>query len=514
MPASKLSDLQATKTVLKQTEERLQLALAASNMGTWEWNVQTNNLEWSTELKSLFGLKPHTTITYDLYLSLLHPSDRPVLQAAIAQTLKDGQPYQIEHRCVWPDGSIHWLLSRGKALLKNKKATHVIGTTMSIDKRKKAELRLHESEERFRLMADSASVMIWVADPKGSYTYFNKRWLTFTDRTFGQQKGHGWEKSVHPDDLARYKQLTKQAMKEKEPFTVEYRLRRYDDTYRWIVDNGAPRFSAEGEFLGFIGSCIDIEDIKKAQKLETSNAVLKSERRHLLDLNKAKDEFISLASHQLRTPATGVKQYVGMLLEGYGGKLSPQQLLLLQTAYESNERQLAIIDDLLRIAHVDSGKVVLKREKLEINQLLKDIIQEQRNSFKLRQQTIDFSPSGQKVMARADRLRLRMVLENLLDNAGKYSPPNKVVRVTITENPQSVAVAITDEGVGIARKDLSKLFLKFSRINNSLSTLVGGTGIGLYWAKKIIDLHNGEINVKSSQGRGSTFTVTLPKEAK
>jgi PAS domain S-box-containing protein len=291
----------------------------------------------------------------------------------------------------------------------------------------------------------------------------------------------------------------------------------------------------------FQGAQIEIDERKKLQsKLEKFNSVLEDrvkkrtielektnkglqkeiERRHKLenqrlqhyiDLNKTKDDFISLASHQLRTPATGVKQYLGMVLEGMAGDVGETQQAFLQKAYESNERQLTIVSDLLKVAQVDAGKVRIRPEVVDITTILTDVIKEQEDTYTMRKQDIQFKLPKFKAHAFVDPDKMRMVLENMIDNAGKYSDPGKAIRVSISEEKDSITVAIKDSGVGVAPEDIDKLFEKFNRIHNHLSDHVGGTGLGLYWAKKIVDLHGGIIKVTSVLGKGSTFSVCLPK---
>jgi signal transduction histidine kinase len=232
---------------------------------------------------------------------------------------------------------------------------------------------------------------------------------------------------------------------------------------------------------------------------------------YLIEINRAKDEFISLASHQLRTPATGVKQYLGMVLEGFVGELSESQHAILQKANESNERQLRIVSDLLKVAQVDAGKVRLKKADVDVISLIKDVIKEQRETFEKRHQTVLFEPDNTNLNLYFDRDTIRMVLENLIDNASKYSGENKTVVVELREHMKEAQITITDEGVGIKREDQNRLFEKFSRIDNPLSTQVGGTGLGLYWAKKIVDLHQGKVTFESVVGEGTSFTIHLPK---
>lgn len=234
---------------------------------------------------------------------------------------------------------------------------------------------------------------------------------------------------------------------------------------------------------------------------------------HLLELNQTKDEFISVASHQLRTPATGVKQYIGMLLEGYVGELTEAQLGILSKAYESNERQLRIVSDLLKVAQVDAGKVVLRKSETNVIVLIHDVIKEQSKTYENRRQTVNFVEPKTPIVTSIDKDRIRMVIENILDNASKYSDQGTAVGVAVTETSEEIVIAIQDKGVGIAQADIDKLFGKFSRIYNPLSTQVGGTGLGLYWAQKIVLLHGGKITVKSRENYGTTFTIHLPKHS-
>ncbi len=232
---------------------------------------------------------------------------------------------------------------------------------------------------------------------------------------------------------------------------------------------------------------------------------------HLIELNQAKDEFISVASHQLRTPATGVKQYIGMLLEGMFGELTKTQQQILSKAYDSNERQLKIVSDLLKVARVDAGKVILKETETDINQLLAEVVGEESEITRERGQTVELTPASVPATAWADGDTIRMVFENLIDNASKYSDRDTTIKVAVRVRKKSVTVRIVDQGVGIEEEDMNKLFEKFSRIHNPLSTQAGGSGLGLYWAKKVVDLHNGTIEVESHPGKGTTFIVHLPR---
>jgi two-component system phosphate regulon sensor histidine kinase PhoR len=250
--------------------------------------------------------------------------------------------------------------------------------------------------------------------------------------------------------------------------------------------------------------------IDEQRILGRRTASLQRRNVRLEELNRLKDEFIAVASHQLRTPATGVKQYIGLLLEGYADVLSESQRLFLEKADESNNRQLRIIDDLLQVARIDSESFKLTTSKIDLTGFIDECIEEIRDKVEKRDQKIIYKKPKRKIYIRGDADRLRMVFENLIDNASNYSQPGTTINIDPRVSKNMVIVDIKDQGVGISRQDFPKLFQKFSRIPNPLSVEVGGTGLGLYWALKIATLHGGEIKVKSQPGEGSVFTVKLP----
>jgi len=230
----------------------------------------------------------------------------------------------------------------------------------------------------------------------------------------------------------------------------------------------------------------------------------------LIDLNRSKDEFIALASHQLRTPATAVKQYVSMVMDGYAGPINEDQAALLQSAYDGNERQLQIVNDILRVAKLDLEKIILEKRPINAIRKMKNVVSDIQPQLDERRQKVVTEFPDRPHMVLIDPEYMRMALSNIVDNASKYTEEGKKIYVKVARRASKVVVTIRDEGVGIAEEDMDKLFKKFSRIDNPLSVKVGGTGLGLYWTREIIQLHGGTIQAKSVLGKGTTFTVTLP----
>ncbi len=257
-----------------------------------------------------------------------------------------------------------------------------------------------------------------------------------------------------------------------------------------------------------------IEDITEREKLKkdtqkiTKN--LTKQKNDLKALSDSKDEFIMMASHQLRTPATIVKTYASMLHDGLEGDLSKGQMAMLDKAIAGNERQLEVIEDLLRVARVDEGKVYLEKSACDIGEMIVDVIKGQAGIYDDRKQKTLFKKPYKSTSTNLDPTLMRMVLENLLENASKYSREQQTIKIDLKHNKDTIVVEISDDGVGVDKKDQSRMFTKFSRIDNALSESTVGTGLGLYWVKKIIELHAGTIEVQSKVEIGTKFTITLP----
>lgn len=227
----------------------------------------------------------------------------------------------------------------------------------------------------------------------------------------------------------------------------------------------------------------------------------------------AQNELLSLASHQLRTPATGVKQYLGMLLQGFAGQLTPKQRLYLERAYAGNDRQLSVINDILHVAKLSSGRIVLSERQFDLTKLIRDIIDEHKLEIKKARLNLSISIPSRGIIF-ADSHMLRMVFENILSNSIKYTLSGGAIKITVRKRHDHWFIIFADTGVGIDIADMPKLFKQFSRIKNPLTDKVSGTGVGLYLAYHLTELHGGWIKVNSRPQKGTSFTICLPKNGK
>jgi PAS domain S-box-containing protein len=295
---------------------------------------------------------------------------------------------------------------------------------------------------------------------------------------------------LHPDDIKPHRKAITDAIKKKKDFKTTHRILTPDGGVKYVNSEGRPILDDRGKVIMIAGTVQDTTE--------------------MYHLDAAKREFVSLASHQLRTPASGVKAFLSLLRDGYAGKLNRKQKNFVQKAFESNNRQLEIIDNLLNLASIESGKLTIHKEVIDIHELIKRCVPDHLPSIKDNKQKLVFNEYKEPVFVNVDPGNLQMAIDNLLSNAIKYSPTKGKITVTVRGTRASAYIEVTDNGIGIARKDVAALFQKFSRLNNPASKTVSGSGLGLYLARYVVKLHGGTITVRSKPSTGTRFTIKLP----
>jgi PAS domain S-box-containing protein len=432
------------------------------------------------------------------------------------------------------DAELHLLqVVADRAALAIKNALLYDRAQAEIEARARDEAALVESETRFRTMADHAPVLIWMAGADGKLTFFNRPWLEFTGRTMQSEVGEGWNEGIHPEDFERRLALYRDHFERREPFRMEYRLRRHDGEYRWVLDSAVPLRDADGTFVGFIGSCTDIHD-QHAQRdaLEAHAAQLQDltvELEHTVDTlqqrtdeaeaarreadraNRAKSNFVAAVSHELRTPLNAVIGYSDLLLAGVPEPIPSEATRQVERIVSGARHLLGLIDELLSFTRLEAGRERFQVETVALRDLAHGVGAMVEPMASARGLRLHVRAPGPSAMIHTDATKARQVLLNLLDNAVKFTHQGSVeLRVTLADG--YAVFAITDTGPGISRENLERIFELFTQVEEGLTRPAAGLGLGLALSRRIAAALGGEIRVESRPGKGSVFSLLLPIE--
>jgi len=335
------------------------------------------------------------------------------------------------------------------------------------------------SMAEYQTLVEHSPVLIWRSGIDGGCDYFNERWLAFTGRALSQEVGNGWAEGVHPDDLDRCLRTYLAAFGRREPFEMEYRLRRYDGAYRYLLDRGAPYSDDRGRFAGYIGSCIDIDE------------------RRLADRDRA--VFLSMLAHEMRSPLTALR----LLFSSKQG--APARVV------SQLDRLDRLVRDLAETGRIEQGLgLSLTVGALDLRELASRVVEVKAvgTAGPSGEPRIVMEAAGSPARVAGDAVRLEQVVTNLLENALKYSPADSTVRVRLSTEGHEHRLSIEDRGIGIAPEDLPLVTRKYFRARNARST--GGLGLGLAIGREIIEAHAGRMEIDSQLDRGTTVTLVLP----
>ena len=519
-----LTENKQAEKKLRESEDHYRLATEVTQLATWDLNLETFELIHSPRLAEILGYDSSKVLTHQMMHDRIHPEDLyPIVERAFDTALETAV-YNYDSRIIWPDKSMHWIRTQGKVLYDDKNIpSRMLGIMTDITELKTAEQALKESEKRFRTVADTVPVMIWMADRDRKCVFLNKCWSEFTGIPINEGLRGGWTKVVHPDDLPETSEKFLKAYETQSVYTQELRLRNSNGEYLWIMDHAVPRYSAEGFFMGYIGSSINIHDQKNA-KQELENRVkertqeLKDANEELRKTNKELEQFAYVSSHDLQEPLRKIQTFSELLYSKIDESQKTERTYI-EKIRNSALRMSDLIRDLLNLSKLSNV------DEEFVNTDLSQILENVKTDFEVLIHQKNAQLNMEKLpVIKAIPIQMNQLFYNLMSNALKFTEKRPEIKVTCSEatadelktynltgeikSKNYVKITFIDNGVGFEQNYADRIFVIFQRLNDP--SKFTGTGIGLAICKKIVENHHGFIIAKSKLNQGSTFEIFLP----
>jgi two-component system phosphate regulon sensor histidine kinase PhoR len=342
------------------------------------------------------------------------------------------------------------------------------------------------SREHFKLLANNIPQMTWTNLPDGGVNFYNQQWYNYTGSHYGETVGWGWQQVIHSDDIQNTIDKYVTSLKTGNVFEVENRYKRWDGAYRWHLNRAIPLRDDKGSIIFWVGTATDIED----QKREMDR----------------KDEFIGIASHELKTPLTSLKGYLQLITSYKKEEVPPVVKQYIEKAIVAINKLQRLVNDLLDVSKIQAGRLEYALDEVNISDLMGLVIENARHIYSLYEFDNQSQP-GLRVQGNAERLE--QVLMNFINNAVKYSQDNKQIILKTAVQDNIVRVSVTDFGIGLSEVQIDRIFERFYRVEDK-KFMTSGLGMGLYISTEIINNHQSKIMVQSELGKGATFYFDLP----
>lgn len=500
----KLMQTRRTEFELREAGEQLRMAMQASGIIGFEWNIATGVTRRTGGPYIDPWLKDDHT--YNEELSWIHPEDRTAARQRLDAALRgDAELYISEHRQQVPSGTPwRWVRVYGRITRDaHGQPIRMMGLAMDITASRCAELAVQEnfkalqaSEERFRRLGEVLPLIVSLGDKDGKVVYVNPFWEEFSGRTAEDFINGDWRDAVQPDDNKRVSAAWKTAIAAGQSYEYEFRARAANGEFRWLLARSVPVHDADGQVAWWVNCAIDIHARKQAETL-------------LHEAERRKDEFVATLAHELRNPLAPIRN-AARLLESH--ESSDPQLAWTRKVIDRQVRIMArLLDDLLDINRITRGRLELRRERVELAVVIDTAVETSRPLIDERCHALDIILPQEAVELDADPVRLAQIFSNLLNNAARYTEPGGQIRVTAQMQDDQVAISVRDNGAGISPDALPHVFEIFSQVTPALAQSQGGLGLGLSLARGLVELHGGRIEARSAGvGQGCEIRIHLP----
>lgn len=379
-----------------------------------------------------------------------------------------------------------------------------------ISARRQEQQLARQTEARFLTMANGIPQLSWMAQADGAIAWYNQRWYDYTGTTFADMEGWGWRSVHHPEHLDRVERHLRHSFETGEPWEDTFPLRAADGSFGWFLSRAMPirdrpdAENPEGRILGWFGTNTDITGIRDSERK------LDEARQEAEAANRAKSTFIANMSHELRTPLSAIIGYAEMLSEDIEDGTEPTDLARDVGKIEGNARHLlGLINDVLDLSKVESGKMEAYVETFDVAAMAEQVASTVGTLLEKKRNRFELELADDLGTMTSDVTRIRQILLNLLSNAAKFTEDG-LITLAITRTPGRVEFAVTDTGIGMTEAQLAKLFQRFQQADASTTRQFGGSGLGLALTKAFATMLGGDVAVRSQEGQGSAFVVSLP----
>ncbi len=504
---------------LSEQEERLRLAVEATGLGIFDYLPRTEQPILSARCKEIWGFPPDAEVSPGVVFNTIHPDDREIAKQVAKGSLDPhgSGEFVMEHRIRRPDGSVRWLLVRGKTMFDDsngeRQAIRSLGTMLDITDRRLIEESLRQSELREKeRVAELETVLratptpIWISHDRechhvtgnpASYRLLQlpeDRNVSATPLEMIDRKFREYRNGVPVPSHELPLQIS--ASQGVEIEDAELSLVFDDGHVRHIYGNTTPLRNQDGLPRGAVGAFVDITELKKVEQ-------------ELKEANRLKDEFLATLAHELRNPLAPIRNSLEVM------KRASDNTGLVEQSRSTIERQISqmvrLVDDLLDVSRISRGKIELRLERVELQSIIHQAIETIRPAIQSAGHELIVMLPDQPVFLRADAVRLAQVFSNLLNNSCKYSEPSGRITLNMERLGNDVLVSVKDAGIGIPPDMLTHIFGMFTQVDQALERSQGGLGIGLTLVERLVEMHGGSVSAFSEGlGRGSEFVVQLP----
>ena len=506
-----ITERQQAEEALKESEEQLQLALMGADLGLWDWNIQTGDVRFNERWTEMLGytldeLEPH----YDTWAKMVHPDDMPQVLQLLNAHLEGKTPYyETELRLQTKSGEWRWILEMGKVFTLDKegKPVRAVGTHLDITERHQAEEALQESEARILAVVDSVANGIIVINEEGIVENFNRgaeQIFGYTaEEVYGQNVNMLMPQPYHQEHDGYLNNFLKTGQKKIIGIGREVSgLRKDGSTFPMHLSVTEVPLTNRTLFTGIVRDITESQQAKEA---------LRQARDAAEDANRAKSEFLAKMSHELRTPLNSVIGFANVLAKNKGGHLGEQELVFIERITDNGRHLLDLINDILDLSKVEAGKLELLLSDVALDQLLNDTVAQLGGEVRGKKVKLATEIPKKIKSFQADGAKLKQVLINLLGNALKFTEKGSIT-ISVITNPEThrpERIEVRDTGIGIPADRLANIFEAFQQSESGTSRQYVGTGLGLAISRSLCDLMGYQLNVSSTVGVGTTFSIIL-----